>query len=144
MNHIEYAGSDDTADLAKRLAKHFGLKWVAGWNMPGYLPESGPTLFDDWADARAHIVETIDRFWDEDYDTVGLPPIMDRDDPEYKTQDQRQREGRDKADAKWLEIHTQAGLATPNGSWLMANADNSLVFWIVQAQDTEHNIAGGV
>jgi hypothetical protein len=125
-----------------------GQKWVAGWNMPGYLPESGPTLFDDWTDARAHIVETIDRFWDDDAQSPDdhTPPMRNRtaNDPITLC---CERDAADcdcsQADRKWLEIHTQAGLATPNGSWLMADGNNSLVFWIVKAQDTEHNTAGG-
>ena len=37
--------------------------WVAGWNMPGCLPEMDPARFDDWEDASAFIraeLETLE------------------------------------------------------------------------------------
>jgi hypothetical protein len=35
--------------------------YSAGWNMPGYLPETPPVLFTDEEQARAYIVEEIGR-----------------------------------------------------------------------------------
>ena len=35
------------------------IKYVAGWNMPGYLPETDPQEFDNLAEAREYIVDEI-------------------------------------------------------------------------------------
>ena len=40
------------------------MSWVAGWNMPGYLPECEPVSFDTWREAHAYIVEELERAWD--------------------------------------------------------------------------------
>lgn len=32
-------------------------KWVAGWNLPGCIPEMEPATFDTLAEARAFIAE---------------------------------------------------------------------------------------
>jgi hypothetical protein len=44
--------------------------YSAGWNMPGYLPETDPELFEDPAEAKTYIREEIERIWD---DTDGTP-----------------------------------------------------------------------
>lgn len=41
-------------------------RWVAGWNMPGYLPETDPETFDTLEDAVAYLRETAERWADED------------------------------------------------------------------------------
>ena len=35
------------------------MTWTAGWNEPGFLPESEPATFDTWEEARASIEEEI-------------------------------------------------------------------------------------
>ena len=40
--------------------------YAAGWNMPGYMPDSEPALFLDFDDARAYLADEIDRIADED------------------------------------------------------------------------------
>ena len=35
--------------------------WVAGLNMPGYMPDSTPSVFMDWSDAREYLLEELDR-----------------------------------------------------------------------------------
>ena len=35
-------------------------KYIAGWNQPGYLPETEPEEFDSFADAREYIAGEID------------------------------------------------------------------------------------
>ena len=42
--------------------------WVAGWNMPGYLPETMPESFDTWEEAHAYIVSEFERAWDDGTD----------------------------------------------------------------------------
>lgn len=41
-------------------------RYVAGWNMAGYLPEVDPEVFDSLKHARAYLVETLDRWMDQD------------------------------------------------------------------------------
>jgi hypothetical protein len=35
-------------------------KYVAGWNMPGYLPEMEPAEFDSFEEAKAFIVDELE------------------------------------------------------------------------------------
>jgi hypothetical protein len=41
----------------------------AGWNMPGYMPETDPQQFDSFEDAREYIADELDRAADHVYDT---------------------------------------------------------------------------
>lgn len=53
----------DTRDIEKRieeLKEQVTPRWVAGWNMPGYMPDSKPAEFDNFEDARDYIVDEID------------------------------------------------------------------------------------
>lgn len=43
-----------------------GRGWVAGWNMPGYLPETEPEHFHAFADALAYLHDTVARWLDDD------------------------------------------------------------------------------
>ena len=40
-------------------------QWSAGWNMPGYMPDSEPSQFESWSDARDYIAGEIERARDE-------------------------------------------------------------------------------
>lgn len=40
--------------------------WSAGWNMPGYMPDSDPALFVDWSDARDYLAGEIRATVDQD------------------------------------------------------------------------------
>jgi hypothetical protein len=43
--------------------------WVAGWNMPGYLPENDPAEFKTWEEARSYLMSELNTVSDqEDYD----------------------------------------------------------------------------
>ena len=35
-------------------------RYIVGWNMPGYLPESEPAEFDDFYDATQYLIATLD------------------------------------------------------------------------------------
>jgi hypothetical protein len=37
-------------------------QWVAGWNMPGYLPDNQPEVFDSFEDAQEWLAEQITEF----------------------------------------------------------------------------------
>ena len=40
-------------------------KWIAGWNMPGYLPEMEPQIFDTEEEAFDFIVDARMSFFDD-------------------------------------------------------------------------------
>lgn len=42
------------------------MNWVAGWNMPGYLPETDPVEFERRSDAIRYLADEMDR-WAEQY-----------------------------------------------------------------------------
>ena len=44
-------------------------RFVAGWNMPGYLPEMEPAVFDHLGDAIAFLIDEINRIADEAWDS---------------------------------------------------------------------------
>lgn len=116
--------------------------WTAGWNMPGYLPETDPGTFDEWQDAMNYLVGAIDRFWDQDQESPRPMRNASANDPVTECCD-RDVADCDCVDAKWLELHIQTGLATHGENWLYVNGDISLVFWVVRRDNTDHNIAGG-
>lgn len=37
------------------------MKWVAGWNMPGYLPEAEPVEFDSKKEAIEFLIDELTR-----------------------------------------------------------------------------------
>ena len=41
-------------------------KYAAGWNMPGYMPDSEPAKFDSADEAREYIAETLERLMDDE------------------------------------------------------------------------------
>ncbi len=84
---------------------------IAGWNIPGCLPEAEPLEFETVQEAFDYIVSNVDLFWDEDSEN----PYID-------------------ADERWLELHTELhkrGAAT--APWSGGCADGHLVFWIEPA-----------
>jgi len=90
------------------------IRYVAGWNMPGYLPESEPFTFDDPAEAIAYLVDTVERFWDQDYesvDTAGEKVIIDQ---------------------KWIPVHTDLHSLLPVNAY---TGDMSLHFWIMETTE---------
>jgi hypothetical protein len=44
--------------------------YVAGWNMPGYLPETEPEFFADFDDAKRYLLNAMGDHADE-YGTAG-------------------------------------------------------------------------
>lgn len=39
--------------------------WAAGWNMPGYMPDSEPAAFSGWESARSYLRDEIERAAEE-------------------------------------------------------------------------------
>ena len=81
--------------------------YVAGWNMPGYLPDTGPAVFATEGEATHYLIGEIDLFWDEDY-LAG--------------------DSHDVADSRWTDIH--ASLIYETAPYCVQNGDGSLAFWV--------------
>lgn len=51
------------------------IKWIAGHNQPGYLPDSDPAVFDNRLDAVNYMIDEMERSADAAYeadnDTAG-------------------------------------------------------------------------
>lgn len=66
------------------------MYYAAGWNMAGYSPEPDNIyVTEDWESAIAYLADTIDRWWDHDYDYLT--------DPEEKLA----------TDARYLDVHAE-------------------------------------
>ena len=81
--------------------------YVAGWNMPGCLPETDPIDFETESEATRYLVDEIDLFWDEDY-LAG--------------------DSHEVADSRWMDIH--ASLIYETAPYSVQNGDGSLTFWV--------------
>lgn len=103
-----------TTAPAPTIAPSDADRWVVGWNMPGYSPDpDNVTPYADWADARQHLVETCEHFWDQDAEHSDLDDADER------------------ADARWLPLHAALHTATPNQPFShQIDAVPPLVFWI--------------
>lgn len=60
-------GAIDWRELADHYLTDIDV-YSAGWNMPGYMPDSDPQLFGDADDAREYIADEIERYADEQDD----------------------------------------------------------------------------
>lgn len=125
------AAVEAAAYRAEHTEEHaMSTKYTAGWNMPGYLPESEPATLDTFNEAVAYLADTVSRFWDEDYDGVdGL------EEPE-------RTEARESVDGKWLPVHTDlhnSPVVHDDGtrSLTLYTPDTGLVFWIVPAPEDD-------
>jgi len=78
--------------------------WVAGWNMPGYLPEVDPEGFDTWEGAHAYIVESVERAWDSG------------------------------EDADYLDSHTELHAATPGEPYWVSVEGDRVRYWVVAGE----------
>jgi hypothetical protein len=57
----------DSRDIIARIEELQAKRtpWAAGWNMPGYMPDSEPVAFPDWSSAQAYILDELRRAADE-------------------------------------------------------------------------------
>jgi hypothetical protein len=60
---VDYDRLEELRDKAKE--GHY----VAGWNMPGYMPDSEPAAFDTCDEARDYIADEMDRDADQEADS---------------------------------------------------------------------------
>jgi hypothetical protein len=51
-------------------------KFVAGWNMPGYLPDAEPMEFDDSDDAMGYILEEMRRDAEENAPEAEVDALL--------------------------------------------------------------------
>lgn len=63
----------DHCSYSTRILDHYAI----GWNMPGCLPECEPFITDSLEDAKAILVEELERYADEIYPTVeGMDELV--------------------------------------------------------------------
>lgn len=91
--------------MARKTNKELDVLYIAGWNIPGYLPESDPAIFDNETDAIRYLSDTVDQFWDEDAEI-----------------------DRESADKKWADVHSNLPYET--APFNIYNNDRSLTFWV--------------
>jgi hypothetical protein len=68
----------DSRDISERLEELEALRrpFVAGWNMPGYMPDNEPASFETFEDAQAYIREEIERQAEEQ--ETEFPDALER------------------------------------------------------------------
>lgn len=100
-------------------------KYVAGWNVPGFMPEMEPQVFDSAKEAVDFLSENVELFWDQDYDaSYGLDTV------------ENQTKAKLYSDEKWLPVHTDLHNGASTSEALDSyTSDQSLVFWFHQVED---------
>lgn len=70
MNTITNMGNViDSRDIIARIEELEGDKveqWIAGYNMAGYMPDSEPSVFEDFDDAKEYILNTLEDYIDDE------------------------------------------------------------------------------
>lgn len=67
----DFTNTDDVIDVRDIISRVEELReqrmprFVAGWNMPGYMPDSEPAEFDNAEDAKQYIIDTVKRAEEE-------------------------------------------------------------------------------
>lgn len=59
----------DSRDIIARIEELEGDKveqWIAGYNMAGYMPDSEPSAFEDFDDAKESILNTLEDYIDDE------------------------------------------------------------------------------
>ena len=99
--------------------------YIAGWNMPGYLPETDPVILDNETDAIRYLSDAVIRFWDDDY--VATDGTWD---------------SRNDVDEKWSDLFSNLPYET--APFNITNNDRSLTFWVtvVPKSDLPYNSEG--
>lgn len=91
--------------------------WVAGYQMPGYSPETPYVYFggQQWQQAHGYLHDEVQRFWDQDQQAAVPERESDTDDDPQ-------------VDGKWLPVDTALGLATHNQAFVTYTGDGRMVF----------------
>ena len=87
--------------------KNADCAYIAGWNIPGCLPEVKPEIFDNETDAIYYLSDAIDWFWDED--CLG-------------------DESTEAIDNRWMDL--DSSLTYETAPFNVQNGDGSLTFWV--------------
>lgn len=66
----------DYRDIASHYIDDIKL-FSAGWNLPGYMPDSDPAIFTSFEDAKAYIVEEIKRDAEQTVEAMELGVVTD-------------------------------------------------------------------
>ena len=62
---VSFAGTElDKEDLPAQEV------WLAGYNMPGYMPDNEPAECESFDEAKAHIIFMMKEFEDQDWDRI--------------------------------------------------------------------------
>lgn len=70
--------TQEIIDRVEELRENNTKKFVAGWNMVGYLPDSEPQEYDDFDDARDAIIEQMDELADMEDDSHEYQALRSR------------------------------------------------------------------
>ena len=89
------------------MTKKTDVLYIAGWNMPGYLPDTDPAVFETEGEATHYLISEIDLFWDEEY-LAG--------------------DSREAADNRWMDVYSSLPYET--APYSVQNGDGSLAFWV--------------
>lgn len=64
-NQDDVIDSRDIISLIEELEAQQTPRFVAGWNMPGYMPDNVPEEFDNADDAKSYIIEELENYLDQ-------------------------------------------------------------------------------
>ncbi len=93
--------------------------YAAGWNMPGYMPETDPEVFETFAEGRDYLLDTVERFADSDADVMDAIELA----------------------TKWDDLIDQIkALPDEMYEWQGYDGDLTLSFWV---QLTEEDASDG-
>jgi hypothetical protein len=67
-------GSVDWREVARSMLDDITV-YSAGWNMPGYMPDSEPAMFLDCGDARAYISDEMDNASQDEEDAEAVEAL---------------------------------------------------------------------
>lgn len=95
--------------------------YAAGWNQVGYSPNPDHVyVTDDWQRAVEYLADTIERWWDEDYEMVAEKVAS-----------------RESIDATYLDAHTALHNAPSGPEFSLVVHDRNGGPWTLWIQETE-------
>lgn len=102
------------------------MRYTAGWNSPGYMPEVDPCTFDSWEEATTYIDEIVEGFFNDDMESVMLAP-----------ESEQPRMARDIV-INWDSVRAVVERIRdePRFSFVAMTVAGDLCFWIIPATNT--------
>jgi hypothetical protein len=106
------------------------MRYTAGWNMPGYMPDTDPETFNTWDMAVEYIIASVEGFFEEDMESVTWAPTSEQD-----------RLHRDLL-VNWNPIRNslnnmQYESGPPRLSYMAMTLSGDLCFWIVPVSEID-------